>query len=89
MAQSKAAYENADNVVMAKTAGEQIKKEHPQVSEIEKDVRKVASDGEIGRNAQKTYKMFIEGHEELEEVFNEKAADGVFGKAKGYSQAVE
>jgi hypothetical protein len=87
MAESKAAYDNADKVVMAKTAGEQIKKENPPASDIMKDVRKVASDGEMGRNAQKTRKLFVEGNEELEAIFDEKAADGVFGKAKGYTQA--
>lgn len=87
MAESKAAYDNADKVVMAKTAGEQIKKENPPASDIMKDVRKVASDGEMGRNAKKTRKLFIEGNDELEAIFDEKAADGVFGKAKGYTQA--
>lgn len=87
MAESKAAYDNADKVVMAKTAGEQIKKENPPASDIMKDVRKVASDGEMGRNAQKTRKLFVEGNEELEAIFDEKAADGVFSKAKGYTQA--
>lgn len=87
MAEAKAAYDNADKVVMAKTAGEQIKKENPPASDIMKDVRKVASDGEMGRNAKKTRKLFIEGNDELEAIFDEKAADGVFGKAKGYTQA--
>lgn len=87
MAESKAAYDNADKIVMAKTAGEQIKKENPPASDIMKDVRKVASDGEMGRNAKKTRKLFIEGNDELEAIFDEKAADGVFGKAKGYTQA--
>ena len=87
MAESKVAYDNADKVVMAKTAGEQIKKENPPASDIMKDVRKVASDGEMGRNAQKTRKLFVEGNEELEAIFDEKAADGVFSKAKGYTQA--
>ncbi len=87
MTESKAAYDNADKVVMAKTAGEQVKRENPPVSDIMKDVRNVASDGEMGRNAQKTRKLFIEGNEELETIFDEKAADGVFNKVKGYSQA--